>query len=257
MNSDVTSFHLKIMGKVRLPNGGVYIKYYDEKNNKTVLIRKGTVSEEIHLIPIDQLDRYQYLMNALTDEQRKIANLLINNIDKFNVPVEYINFENGIVIDEQNHVIGCEYDKKVKNYVVRYINEIPAPKQSTTKVVREDELTKVSNDKYQNIINSLIQNGRPVEISGFFIDLNTIKNYYSHPEEVNNLQSEEKEIIVGLLNAYKNKIQINKVEQEMPKIKTKKNKKNSVGMQVLKASLSGFALGFVLSVLFLVAKKFF
>lgn len=287
---------LSSVEEVTLPNGDRYIKYFDLKENKPVMLKnidtnksareqienlqnnsqnynskdalyntngildmeKKYTREEIILVPIDQIDKYQYLLNGMTIEQNKALNIFIKNKDNFTPKLKYINLDECLAIDEENKVITCLYNRNTNQFDVRYANVVKYEKEE--QIVSNNVDVNVDNINYEAIIDTIEVNNQPVEVEGYIIDMNTLEQYYNYPEvlERKEMLPKERTIWIRLLDIYRNRKQKQVMNADKPKIKVKApNKKAGFANQLLTVSLAGFTIGIVVAALFVIIKNMF
>ena len=293
---------LRSVEEVFLPDGKKYIKFLDLKENRTVMFRNNSdksVEEQIEklqgnllnsdiknvldntngildsekkydrdgiiLVPINQIDKYQYMLNGLSQEQKRVVSIFIKNKDRFNHPILYINFEDGIALDETNRVICCWFNKDTNQYDVRYADVV---KYETEEKYDLNNIDATIDDiDYDVILETLEVENSKIEVGGYYIDKDSLEQYYNYPEifERKNLQPKEKLIWEKILNAYKLKKNMKENENNSQKIKKMEirnqkfsnNKVSGFANNMLMASLSGFTIGLLFSIIFLLVKKFF
>ena len=287
---------LSSVEEVILQNGKKYIKYFDLKENKPVMLKnsdsnksareqienlqnhsqnynsqdalfntngildmeKKYTKEEIILVPIDQIDKYQYLLNNMTPEQNKALNIFIKNKDNFNPKLKYINLDECLAIDEENKVITCLYNKNTNQFDVRYANVVKYEKEE--KVVSNNIEANIDNINFEAIIDTIEVNNQPIEVEGYMVDINTLEQYNNYPEvlERKEMAPKERNIWMRLLDIYRKRKQKQIVNADTPKVKTlKTNKKAGFANQLLTVSLAGFTIGIVVSALFVIIKNMF
>ena len=291
---DTPRIDLSSVSEVRLPSGHVYILYYDIKEQKPVMLRNNNTSksakeqietlqnnsqnyqsddalyntngllemekqytrEEVILVPVDQIDKYQYLLSTKSAEESKTISILIKNKDRFNPKLKYINFEECLAIDENNNVIVCYYNNITNQYDVRYADMVKYEKNEDEKAAS----TNIDDIDYDNIINTIEISNQPVEVAGCMIDLNTLEQYNNYPEvfEKTQMQPEQRTLWQRLLEAYRRRKQLQNGSTK-PNMKTLSPNYKKAGFtnQFLAVSLAGFTIGIMVAVLFIVIKKFY
>ena len=290
---DTPRIDLSSVSEVRLPNGNVYIVYYDNKEQKPVMLKNNDPSksakeqiaqlqnhsqnyqsydasyntngilemekkytrEEVILVPVDQIDKYQYLLSTKSDEEKKTISILIKNKDRFNPKLKYVNFEECIAVDENSNVIVCYYNKNTNQYDVRYADTVRYEKNEDEKVSGLD----VDSINYDDIINTIETSNQPVEVSGYMIDLNILEQYNNYPEvfEKTEMQQVQRTIWIRLLEAFRRRNQLRVDSNTKIKVLSPDKKKAGFTNQLLTVSLAGFTIGIIVAILFVVIKKFF
>lgn len=296
-NKDISKLDLSTIEQIILPNGNGYIKYFDNLQNRPVMLKTANSTipvkeqieklqshshnlnsqntmyntkklaeierkytrEEIILVPVDQLDKYQYLINDVDPQSMKLVSIFVKNKDRFNPPIKYINFDDCIALDEMNRAIVCQYNETTGQYDVRYADVIKHEKEE--KVVYNDIEATVSNSDYSAIVDTIEITNRPVEVSGYMIDLQTLQQFYDYPElfERKEMKQNERYIWTKILEVYKIKKNLKDDINDKHKVfvKKKDNKKAGFANHLLTASLAGFTVGIVFAILIAIIQHLF
>lgn len=296
-NISMPKLHLSNVEQVVLPNGKQYIKYFDNRQNKPIMLktsgltesereqiknlqnnsrdnnsqdtiynatelmelRRKYVREEAILVPVDQLGKYQYLFDSIDLESRKIVSIFVKNKDRFNPPIKYINFDDCLALDAMNRVIVCQYNKSNGQYNVRYADVVKHDKKE--KAVSNSQEITVNSIDYSAIIDSIEKYGSAIEVAGYMIDPQVVYQFYEYPELLARKEMEPKEryIWTKILEAYKAKEISKSNVNEKPKVLVKKdnNKKAGFASQLLTASLAGFGVGIVFAIMIAIIRNLF
>ena len=287
--------------EVRLPNGHVYVKYNTLNSDIPILLRvdgsnksvkdiiegiqqssndynskiainntydilsveKKYVREEIKLVPVEFINNNE-MFTGLNDYSKKIISYYLNNKNKFQPKLKYINFKELIAINEDGNVITCYYDSQTDKYFPKFADTVKY--SNTVEQVKDNSEGGIVSIDYDDVLDRIENNNEEIEVFGEKINVETLENYDSYPELIDRktMSDHTRDIIRNLILKYrlrKNMREQQSKQIDPPKIKSYKinpgDNRAAFANQILIAFLSGFATAIIISLIIFMIMRLF
>lgn len=250
-------------------NSGKLINIYYEKNLNKAVAFEGDIegenkeseikdkirreNSELTLIPINELHKYEVIINSMSEDKKHNLMELIRNQEKFHL--ESVNLKEVFGISNKeygNKIYESYYDKKENRYIIAEPNTVKYKENDSQEKVFDLEITE---EDFSNIDEIIIGEIKESENREEVIE--NIKTYLQYPEGLNSLDNSQREYYEKLINKVKKQIVEKKKKKEKPKVLVYKKedlKKAGFVDAILLSLITGFTAGVISTIMYFIIK---
>ena len=222
-------------------------------------MQQNSVMKVMLLIPFDQLSNYSQYIGGSKPEQRQAVSYFVEHRKDFEtqygIKLKYLNVDECFALDEDGKVITCYFKPGEKLPDLKVAGTIRTEENS--QALSENVNGYFDDDYYESAIEYVEEYNKPMEVDGIVIDASTLETMRNNPDYTSGIEPGKKKNIMDRLNGILIKRKLNPPKVNIKKVQKKPPIQEGYISKIMIVSLSGFAVGMIITWICLLLIKIF